>query len=73
MIVCMNSKMTKAELIEALEAANNERSKSLANLSTRIPITLHDALKHEASSRKVSVQVVVKEALEQYFSAKEQR
>lgn len=60
--------MTKAELAQALEAANKKNETALVSFTTRIPTKLQAHIKAEAFSRGVSVQNLVTEIFEQYFS-----
>ena len=69
----MNTKMTKAELAQALEAANKKNETSLVSFTTRIPTKLQSQIKAEAFSRGISVQNLVTEIFEQHFQKEEQR
>lgn len=69
----MNTKMTKAELAQALEAANKKNETALVSFTTRIPTKLQSQIKAEAFSRGISVQNLVTEIFEQYFQQEEQR
>lgn len=60
--------MTKAELAQALEAANKQNETALVSFTTRIPTKLQSQIKAEAFSRGISVQNLVTEIFEQYFS-----
>lgn len=73
MISCMSTKMTKAELAQALEAANKKNETALVSFTTRIPTKLQSQIKAEAFSRGISVQNLVTEIFEQYFQQEEQR
>lgn len=65
--------MTKAELAQALEAANKKNETALVSFTTRIPTKLQTQIKAEAFSRGISVQNLVTEIFEQYFQQEEQR
>lgn len=65
--------MTKAELAQALEAANKKNETALVSFTTRIPTKLQSQIKAEAFSRGISVQNLVTEIFEQYFQQEEQR
>lgn len=67
-IVFMSSKMTKADLVEALEAANQLNQSALISFTARIPNGLKQRIKAEASARGVSIQTLTIEAFEQYLS-----
>lgn len=60
--------MTKAELAQALEAANKKNETALVSFTTRIPTKLQAHIKAEAFSRGVSVQALVTAVFEQHFS-----
>lgn len=60
--------MTKAELAQALEAANKKNETALVSFTTRIPTKLQSQIKAEAFSRGISVQNLATEIFEQYFS-----
>lgn len=60
--------MTKAELAQALEAANQKNETALVSFTTRIPTKLQTQIKAEAFSRGISVQNLVTEIFEQHFS-----
>ena len=53
--------MTKAELAQALEAANQKNETALVSFTTRIPTKLQTQIKAEAFSRGISVQTLVTE------------
>ena len=65
--------MTKAELAQALEAANKKNETALVSFTTRIPTNLQSQIKAEAFSRGISVQALITEIFEQHFQKKEQR
>ena len=65
--------MTKAELAQALEAANKKNETALVSFTTRIPTKLQTQIKAEAFSRGISVQNLVTEIFEQRFQQEEQR
>lgn len=65
--------MTKAELAQALEAANQKNETALVSFTTRIPTKLQAQIKAEAFSRGISVQTLVTEIFEQHFQKEEQR
>lgn len=67
-IVFMSSKMTRADLIEALEAANQLNQSALISFTARIPNGLKQRIKAEASAKGVSIQTLTIEAFEQYLS-----
>lgn len=67
-IVFMSSKMTKADLVEALEAANQLNESALISFTARIPSGLKKRIKAEASAKGVSIQTLTIEAFEQYLS-----
>ena len=69
----MNTKMTKAELAQALEAANKKNETALVSFTTRIPTKLQSQIKAEAFSHGISVQNLVTEIFQQHFQKEEQR
>ena len=64
----MSSKMTKADLVEALEAANQLNESALISFTARIPSGLKKRIKAEASAKGVSIQTLTIDAFEQYLS-----
>ena len=65
--------MTKAELAQALEAANKKNETALVSFTTRIPTKLQTQIKAEAFSRGISVQTLVTEIFEQHFQKEEEQ
>ena len=68
----MSTKMTKAELAQALEAANKKNETALVSFTTRIPTKLQSQIKAEAFSRGISVQTLVTAIFEQHFTKSDQ-
>lgn len=64
--------MTKAELAQALEAANKKNETALVSFTTRIPTKLQSQIKTEAFSRGISVQTLVTAIFEQHFTKSDQ-
>lgn len=66
-----NSKMTKEQLLQALQELEEERKaeqEKLVVFSTRIPESLRDAVKDAHHHHRMSMQDFVKNALNEYLN-----
>lgn len=62
------SRMTRAELIKALEQAEQVQSQQLEMFSTRIPANLKKRVKNQAIHFEGGTQAIVTQALEEFLN-----
>lgn len=65
------SRMTKAELLEALEKAEAAKNDSMEMFSTRIPASLKKRIKHASINFDGGTQALVTQAIEEFLNREE--